>query len=83
MKLRSAGLGKTELDAHIVAMKKIDDSILFFVDVTHPAKWHTRMCFQEKDLRKLAQLALKPQNLGFIIKSLLNPRKIEGKVEGF
>lgn len=71
MKLTSAGLGKTELDAVIVGMKKVDDVILFAVDVTKPTKWHTRMGLQESDLRKLAWEILKPENFWFIIRSLL------------
>jgi len=71
MKLTSAGLGKTELDAVIVGMKKVDDVILLAVDVTKPTKWHTRMGLQEKDLRILAWQILKPGNFWFIIRSML------------
>jgi hypothetical protein len=69
MKLTSAGLGKTELDAHIVGMKKVDDLIIFSVDVTKPTKWHTRMGLQQHDLRKLAFQVLKPRNLWFVLRS--------------
>jgi hypothetical protein len=75
MKLTSAGLGKTELDAVIVGMKKVDDAILLAVDVTKPTKWHTRMGLQEEDLRKLAWEILKPGNWAFIIRSLFFNRK--------
>ncbi|MBI4763723.1 MAG: hypothetical protein HY787_03865 [Deltaproteobacteria bacterium] len=75
MKLTSAGLGKTELDAVIVGMKKVDDVILLAVDVTKPTKWHTRMGLQEKDLRILAWQILKPGNFWFIIRSLLSKQK--------
>jgi hypothetical protein len=71
MKLTSAGLGKTELDAVIVGMKKVDDAILLAVDVTKPTKWHTRMSLQEEDLRKLAWEIIKPGNMWFIIRSML------------
>jgi hypothetical protein len=75
MRLTSAGLGKTELEAVIVGMKKVDDLIIFAVDVTKPTKWRTRMGFQQKDLRKLAWQTLKPANLWFIIRSLLFGQK--------
>ena len=52
MRLRSTGLGKTELEAEIVGTKRVGDLVIFFVDVVKPVKWHTRMGFQEKDLRK-------------------------------
>jgi hypothetical protein len=75
MRLTSAGLGKTELEAVIVGMKKVDDLIIFAVDVTKPTKWHTRMGFQQKDLRKLSWQTLKPGNLWFIIRSLFFGQK--------
>jgi hypothetical protein len=71
MKLSSAGLGKTELDAVIVGMKIVDDTILLAVDVTKPTKWHTRMGLQESDLRKLAWEILKPGNMWFILRALI------------
>jgi hypothetical protein len=71
MRMTSAGLGKTELIASIVGMKKVDDLIIFSVDVTKPTKWHTRMGLQQKDLRKLAFQLLKPGNIWFIIRSLI------------
>jgi hypothetical protein len=71
MKLSSAGLGKTELDAVIVGMKIVDDVVLLAVDVTKPTKWHTRMGLQEADLRKLAWQILRPGNMWFIIRALL------------
>lgn len=71
MRLRSTGLGRTELEAEITKVKKVDDLVIFFVDVNKPVKWHTRMGFQEKDLRGLIFALLKPRNLSFVIKALL------------
>ena len=53
MRLKSTGLGRTELEGEIVNIKKVNDLVIFFVDITKPVKWHTRMGFQEKDLREL------------------------------
>lgn len=75
MRLRSDGLGKTELQAEIVGVKRVNDLVVFFVDVKKPKKWHTRMGFQQKDLRRLALLVLKPKNLLFIIQALFFNRK--------
>lgn len=71
MRLRSTGLGRTELEADIVKVKNVDDLVVFFVDVTKPVKWHTRMEFQEKDLRNLVLALAKPKNLSFVLKALL------------
>lgn len=75
MILTSAGLGKTELESHIVGMRKVDDLILLSVDVTKPTKWHTRMGLQEDDLRKLFLEIMKPTNLWFVVRSMLSAGK--------
>lgn len=72
MILTSAGLGKTELESHIVGMRRVDDLILLSVDVTKPTKWHTRMGLQEEDLRKLVLELMKPANLWFILRAMLS-----------
>ena len=83
MRLRSTGLGKTELEAKIVKVKRVDDIVIFFADVIKPVKWHTRMAFQERDLRKLVGAILKPKNLWFIIRALLFSKKKVRKTEDF
>jgi len=75
MRLRSTGLGRTELEGDIVAIKKVDDLVIFFVNTTKPLKWRTRMGFQEQDMRDLVWQILKPRNLFFIIKALLFKEK--------
>lgn len=70
MRLRSTGLGRTELEADVIDIRKVDDLVIFFVNTTNPVKWRTRMGFQERDLRDLIFALLKPQNLMFIIKAL-------------
>jgi hypothetical protein len=75
MILTSTGLGKTELESHIVGMRRVDDLILMSVDVTKPTKWHTRMALQEDDLRKLVFEILKPANLWFVIRAMLSGKE--------
>jgi hypothetical protein len=76
MRLRSTGLGRTEMEAELVAIKKVDDLVIFFVNTTAPVKWRTRMGFQEKDLRDLARVLLKPRNLIFILKALFGRKQV-------
>ena len=83
MRLRSTGLGKTELEADIVNVKKVDDLVVFFVNTTKPVKWQTRMAFQEKDLKELILALLKPANLAFVIKALLFGKKEVARTENF
>lgn len=83
MRLRSTGLGRTELEAEVATAKKVDDMVIFFAKVTKPVKWKLRMGFQEKDLRALFWAILKPRNLWFIIKALTFTRKKASTTENF
>jgi len=83
MRLNSTGLGRTELEGEIVNIKKVNDLVIFFVDVTKPVKWHTRMGFQEKDLKELILALLRPRNLSFVLKALLFNRKQVPRTEDF
>ena len=83
MRLRSTGLGRTELEAEVATAKKVDDMVIFFAKVTKPVKWKLRMGFQEKDLRALFWAVLKPRNLWFIIKALAFNRKNGSITENF
>lgn len=70
MRMRSTGLGKTELKAHISSIEKIDDSIIFKVKTTAPVRWEVRNLFQQQDIPRLVRLLLKPANMLFLIKAL-------------
>jgi len=78
MRMRSTGLGKTELKAHISSIEKVEDSIIFKVKTTHPVRWEVRNLFQQRDIPKLIGLMLKPSNLLFIIKAFF---KKSGKIK--
>ncbi len=83
MRLKSTGLGRTELEGEIVKVKKVDDLVIFFVDITKPVKWHTRMGFQEKDLKELILALLKPKNLSFVLKALFFGRNEVPRTKDF
>ena len=83
MRLRSTGLGRTELEGEIVNIKKVNDLVIFFVDVTKPVKWHTRMGFQERDLRELILALLRPRNLLFVLGALFFNQKKVPRTEDF
>ena len=83
MRMRSTGLGKTELEADLVDIKKFDDLVIFFVNITKPVKWRARMGFQQRDLRELALALLRPRNLLFIFKALFSGRKEVPRTEDF
>ena len=83
MRLRSTGLGKTELEAKIVDVKRVDNVVIFFADVIKPVKWRTRMAFQERDLRMLVGAMLRPKNLWYVIRALLFSKKKVQRTENF
>jgi hypothetical protein len=83
MRLRSTGLGRTEMAAEVVAIKKVDDLVIFFANTTAPVKWRTRMAFQERDLRDLVRQMLRPRNLLFILRAVLFGKKEVPRTENF
>jgi len=83
MRLRSTGLGKTELEAEIVDVKRVDDVVVFLVNTTKPVRWRVRMVFQERDLRQLVGAVLRPKNMWYIIRAFLFSRKKVPRTETF
>ena len=83
MRLRSTGLGRTELEAEIVNIKKVDDLVVFFVNTIKPVKWQTRMGFQERDLRDLVLALFRLRNLSFIFKALFFSQNKVPRTEDF
>lgn len=83
MRMRSTGLGKTELKAHISSIERVDDSILFKVKTTAPVRWEVRNLFQQKDIPRLVVLLLKPANIVFLVKALLKKQKDAKEPENF
>jgi len=70
MLMRSTGLGKAELVAEIVALKRQGDYIIMEMNTTQPVRWKIRGCLSHKDLRMIMKAMFKPTVLPF----LLNPR---------
>ena len=83
MRLRSTGLGKTELEAEIADVRRVNDTVLFLANITKPVKWHARMVFEEQDLRQLCFAVFKPANMGYIIRALLFNKKPLPRTEEF
>lgn len=71
MRMRSTGLGKTELKAHISSIERVDDSIIFKVKTTDPVRWEVRNLFQQKDIPRLIGLLLRPANVLFLLRALM------------
>jgi hypothetical protein len=81
--MRSTGLGKTELKAHISSIEKVDDSIVFKVKTTKPVRWEVRNLFQQEDIPRLVGLLLKPANILFLLKALTKKPALSQEPEHF
>ena len=53
MRLRSTGLGKTELQGDIASLEPRSGLLILHVQTTSPMKWHIRAGMQRKDVFKL------------------------------
>lgn len=78
MRLKSTGLGATELSGELTEVEKKMSGVLMKVKIKKPVVWRVRVFLQPRDLRKIAWYAIRPLNVWFIIKALcreLNPFK--------
>ncbi len=82
MRLRSTGLGNTELEGKITNIEKVGDLVIFHMRTAKPV-WHIRVCFQEKDLRKLVGFVLRPKSLLYIIRALFSNQEKVPRTETF
>ena len=80
MRLKSTGLGATELFGDLTGMEKNMTGVLMLVKINKPVVWRVRVLLQQKDLRKLILMLLKPANVWFMIKALLFNPKPEAQV---
>ena len=50
MRMRSTGLGKTELVADIGSFRRVDGYLLININSTDPVKWHIRVAVSRRDI---------------------------------
>jgi hypothetical protein len=55
MRMRSTGLGKTELEVEIGAFKRVDGYMLIDMHSTAPVKWHIRVAVSRRDILQLVK----------------------------
>jgi hypothetical protein len=69
MLFRSTGLGKAEIAADVVEIKRQGDYLIMEMKTSDPVKWKIRGGLSHKDLRVLLKATFRPSVLSF----LLNP----------
>ena len=67
MLMRSTGLGKAELVAEIVAIKRQGDFLIMEMRTLEPVRWKIRGGVSHKDLRVLLRAAFRPSVLRFLM----------------
>ena len=75
MKLRSTGLGTTELVGDLVDMEASMSGVIMRVKIKKPVVWRVRVFLQARDLRAIVWRALIPSNIWFVIKTLIREGK--------
>ena len=71
MRLRSTGLGDSELFGELTEMERSMSGVLMRVKIKKPVVWRVRVFLQPKDLRAIVWRGLMPRNVWFIIKTLI------------
>lgn len=77
MRMRSTGLGKTELVAEVEDLKRMDDFLILVVQTSSPVKWKVRAAMTHRDLFKLLALMLKWQNIKYLLFGYKKKEKLE------
>lgn len=70
MLMRSTGLGKAELVAEIVDIKRQGDYLIMEMQTSKPVRWKIRGAVSRKDIRLMLKVMIKSSVLPF----LFNPR---------
>ena len=81
MRMRSTGLGKTELVAKIEGLKRAGDYLVLDMQVIEPTNWHVRAGLTFNDVIKIAVLILKPSNLAYLFTALLKNKNPQSNLE--
>ena len=67
MLMRSTGLGKVELVANILDVKRKGDHLVLYMDTTEPVRWRVRGTVSLKEVKKLILFCLKISIILFIL----------------
>ena len=71
MRVRSTGLGKTEMIAGIKRLEPVENGyIIMEMHSTEPIKWRIRIALTGPDLRRLLKLMFKPATALVLLKTL-------------
>ncbi|MFH1651466.1 MAG: hypothetical protein ABID87_05150 [Chloroflexota bacterium] len=70
MRLRSTGLGKTELKARAAEITTKDGYLIMVMQTIEPVQWRVRAAMTPGDIGALVRLLLRPKVLMYLLSSL-------------
>lgn len=79
MRLKSTGLGATELFGDLTEMEKTMSGVLMRTKIKKPVVWRVRVFLNPRDLRAIVWRALMPRTVFFVIKTLLKNKSSSEK----
>ena len=74
MRMRSTGLGKTELVGDIARLEIVDGLLILHVQTTKPVRWHVRTGIQRKDVFCMARLLFNWNMLKYLFRLVRGSR---------
>ena len=83
MKVKSTGLGKTQLQCHFDGFSPKEggeQSVVMIITSTEPVHWHIEADLGGKDLRQMAGQMLKPATIWHLVKLLITGSEAKGFV---
>ncbi len=72
MRMRSTGLGSTELVGEISDITKAGGYLILHMNTTEPVRWHVRAALNPREMLKIFWLMLKPSRMLFMFTRLFN-----------
>jgi hypothetical protein len=75
MRMRSTGLGTTELVGNVSDITRENGYLVLHVNTIEPVRWHVRTAMSWVDLFKIGLLMIKPPTLLFVLTSLFQKPK--------
>lgn len=67
MKVRSTGLGDTEMVLSIQEINRCDDCLILVGQASSPVKWKIRMAASYRDMWRIVKLVFLSRNIFFLI----------------
>ena len=72
MRMRSTGLGKTELKGDVARLEAREGLLILHIQTTSPVQWHVRAGMERKDIIKLMKSVFSLSVIKFMLGIIIN-----------